>query len=953
MGAVRPGEASEVLSPYHARTTAAPYGIGELATLRRGGIDYVGRHRTASSGITVPDWRRYRDLLGPNPERDLADEIRFHLETETEDLIAAGIPPDEARRRALTKFGEVDRYAAECRASDVRRASRRRRARLVDVLRQDIRGAVRGLLRRPAFAATTVLVLAIGVGANAAIFSVVDHVFLRPPAGVHEPDQLKRIFVTRLRDNGTSYFQVRFAYPEARLVDSSLRRVVPSALFMRGDHGVQAGSDAARPHSAAWVSSTYFDVVGVRLLVGSAFGADADKVGTPATSAIVSWSYWQRALDADPNAIGRPLRVDGHVVTIRGIAPRGFTGLDVDVTDIWLPLGGFFGFDEKSEFPWYKEWGVVAIRVLARLPADMREERLVASVQDGLRASNEAYRLENPEGSPRAVVTRVIPAPLLTARGPERLSQREMIAAVLAALAALLLIVSIANVANLLVGRALDRQRETAVRLALGMDRLRIFSQIAVESMLLAGLATIAASVAANWAGAVLRAVVMPGVEFATPPLDARVLVVTTLLGGLAAVLAASVPLGTSLRVDLTRSLRTSSRDGGGRRSRVRATLVAVQAALSVLLLVGTGLLGKSLHNIRSASLGIDASTLVIVKPPIDGELSMDANEIATLAKSLPGVTSVSIAVHAPLWDQFEGARVFTSKGDTVRSLDAYVGYVAADAAYLGTVGTRIVRGRGFSVDDRAGSPPVMVVSQELARRAWPGRSPIGECLRVDQSTAPCRTIIGVTEDARRFEIVEEIEPAFYVLLDQLPAGTTANRRAVVVRTARQPAAIAAHLGRALGDTATTLRGREAVALSEVLQQQYAPWQVAARLFASLSTLAIVLAFFGLYGVLNYHVSLRSRELGIRMALGGTRHAIARLVLREGVRQIAVGLIVGLALALAIASKIVDLLYGVSPRDPGVFIGGAGLLVVGATIAALFPARRAMRVDPASAMRAD
>jgi predicted permease len=903
--------------------------------------------------VTVADWRRYRELLGSNPERDLADEIRFHLETETEDLMAAGVAPDEARRRALAKFGDVDRYVAQCRASDTRRVSRRRRVRLLEALRRDIRDAVRGVLRRPAFAATTVLVLAIGVGANAAIFSVVDHVFLRPPAGVRASEQLKRVFVTRQRDNGTSYFQVRFAYPEARLIDSTVSRVAAAAMFMRRDHRVQVGPAVARTVTTAWISSTYFDVVGVRLFAGSAFGGDADKVGTPAASAIVSWSFWQRALDGDPNAIGRTLRIDGHVVAVRGITPRGFAGLDVDVTDIWLPLGGFFGFDETSDVPWYREWGVVAIRVLARLPAEVSEARLTASVQAGIRASNEANRVENPKASPRAAVTSVIPAPLLTARGPERLSQREMIAAVLAALAALLLIVSIANVANLLIGRALDRQRETAVRVALGMDRLRIFSQIAVESLILAGLATVAAGIAANWAGAVLRAVVMPNVEFATRPLDTRVLAVTVLVGLLAALLAALVPLSTSLRVDLTRSLKTGGRDGGGRRSRMRATLVAVQAALSVILLVGTGLLGKSLHNIRSANLGIDANDLVIVKPPIDGQLSMDPREIATLAKTLPGVSSVSVAVHPPLWDAFEATPVFTSSGDTVRALDATVGYVAGDAAYVRTVGTRIVRGRDFSPDDRAGSPPVMLISQELARRVWPGTSPIGDCLRIGRSTEPCRTIVGITEDARRFEVVEEVEPTFYLLLDQAAVTMTATQGAVVVRTTQQPTAIAARLRSALGDTATTLRDRQAVALSEVLEPQYAPWEVAARLFAGLSMLAIVLAFLGLYGVLDYLVSLRSHELGIRLALGGTRQAIGCLVLREGLRQIVVGLGVGLALALGIAARIGALLYGVSPRDPSVFIGAAGLLVLGAAIAAVIPARRAMRVDPASAMRAD
>jgi ABC-type antimicrobial peptide transport system permease subunit len=246
-----------------------------------------------------------------------------------------------------------------------------------------------------------------------------------------------------------------------------------------------------------------------------------------------------------------------------------------------------------------------------------------------------------------------------------------------------------------------------------------------------------------------------------------------------------------------------------------------------------------------------------------------------------------------------------------------------------------------------------MLVSQELARRVWPGRSPIGECLRIDRSSEPCRTIVGVTEDARRFQVVEETEPTFYVLLDQMPTSTTSKHRAVVVKTTRRPATIAARLGLALGDTATMLRDREAIALSEVLEQQYAPWAAAARLFAGLAALAVMLAFVGLYGVLSYLVALRSRELGVRVALGASPRALGRLVLREGARQIAAGSIVGLALAVVASSRIASLLYGVSPRDPTVFIVATLVLLVGATLAAVVPARRAMLVDPASALRED
>ena len=903
----------------------------------------------------MPDRRRYREFFGPNPERDLADEVQFHLETETEDLIAAGVPPDEAKRRAVEKFGDVDRFVAECRASDARRLARRRRARLIDVLRQDVRQALRGLVRRPAFAATTILVLAIGVGANAAAFAVVDHLFLRPPAVVHEPAELKRIFVTRRRDNGTEYFQVRFSLPEARLIDSMVSRRFPSTMFFRRDLPVQIGDGASHSLSTAWVSPTYFSVIGVPLLAGSDFGAEAARFGNPATSAIISWDLWQREFAADPEAIGRPLRVDGRTVTVRGIAPRGFSGIDVDATDIWMPLAGFTGFDKSPDHRWYEDWGLIAIRVVSRVPTGASIDALVTAVQAGIAASTRAAREANPNAKPSAAVIRVIPAPLLTARGPEGLSQRETIAAVLAGLALLLLVISIANVANLLVGRALDRQRETAIRFALGMGRLRVYSQIAVESLILAAAATIAATLAAQWTGAVLRGMVLPDVQFATGPLDTRIVLLALMLGVSGALLAAVVPIRSASRLDLTTALKTSTREGGARRSGGRAFLVGVQAALSVVLLVGTGLLGRSLYNVRTMDLGLDVRNLVVVKTPEDSEVVPPLEDVATLARSLPGVSAVSLAAHPPMWDQFEATRLFTLQGDTVRSLETHVGYVAADAAYLGAVGTRVVRGRDFTQADRLGSAPVMIVNEELARRAWPGRNPIGECLRIDGADAACSTIVGVARNAHRFAIVEELQPTFYVPLDQRRAGltnATSGARAVIVRTT-DPRAVAARLRSELADTATALRDRQVLVLSDVLTRQYGPWELGARLFAGLAALALVLAFLGLYGVLNYAVSSRTRELGVRRALGATGRQMLALVVREGVRHIAIGVIAGVGLAVLASGRIMPLLHGVSPYDPAVILVAVVILIAGAGLVAVIPARRAMAIDPMRALEGE
>jgi len=340
----------------------------------------------------VRQWRRYRDLLGPNPDRDLADEVRFHLETETEQLIAAGMAPEDARRVAVARFGDVDRYVKECRASDARRLRRRRRAGLVDVLRQDVRQSVRGLVRRPAFAGAVIMVLALGVGANAAVFSVVDRLFLRPPAAVHEPGELTRVFVTRRREDGSDYFQVRFSMPEARIIDSALGRAFPSTIFFRRDVGVEVVRGATRQLSSAWVSPTYFPVLGVRLFAGNDFDAESGRFGVLAGSAVISWGLWQSAFGADPNVVGRTIRVDGAPVTVRGVAPRGFAGIDVDVTDVWLPLAGFTGFG-RDDREWYADWRRIAFRVLARAPAGVSRDQLVARVSAAMRESAAAAQL--------------------------------------------------------------------------------------------------------------------------------------------------------------------------------------------------------------------------------------------------------------------------------------------------------------------------------------------------------------------------------------------------------------------------------------------------------------------------------------------------------------------------------------------------------------------------------
>jgi putative ABC transport system permease protein len=900
--------------------------------------------------MKIPSWRRYRELFGANPERDLNDEVHFHLETETEELIASGLAPEEARRQALARFGDVESAAAECRESDRRRLSRRRRGVFLDALGQDVRYAARTLFKKPGFAATVILILALGIGANAAVFSVVDPLFFRMPAGVRAAHEVKQIYVERRWAKGEPYFQARFSLPEARFIDSSI--VVgglSSAIWFRSDADVEIRDGAVGRVKSAWVTPSFLSVLGVRPVAGADFDAESARFGVPASTAIISWAFWQRELGGDPRALGSVIRVAGRSVTIRAITPRGFAGIDLDGADMWLPLGGFTGYDRPGGPPWYESWGTIAFRIIARAPTEHSTQQLAERVEAGVRAAA-AFVTANPRpGARSAAVVRVVPGSLLGARGPEGATQSETIAAVLGALAVLLLVMSTANVGNLLLGRALNREREIAVRVALGMSRRRLVGQLLLESVLLALGATIAAVGVAAWMGALLRSMLLPGVELPVGPLDARVASLALGLGIVVGLLAALVPLSTALRTNLLTTLKSTNRDGGGRHSRARTALVGVQAALSVILLVGTGLLARSLYNVRAIDLGLDVDRLITLTRP-DSARGPTLEEMATFARGLPGVTSAALSATQPLDGLFGARGFFDRNGDTLRAAGLSIGFVAAEPGYLDVVGTRVTRGRDLSTDDRFGTPPVMVVSAELARRVWPGRNPIGECFRIEHADAPCYTVVGVAENAHSFHVIEDPKAVFYVSFDQRPDRTEVAR-SLVVRTSSGTRSIVDRLRTAVGDTITSARRRRVVVMADVLAADYRPWELGARLFAGFAGLALLLALFGLYGVLSYLVALRSREIGVRMALGADRRRVMVLIVREGVRQVSIGAAVGVAVAMALAGRIGSLLFHVSPRDPAVVTAAVAVLIGCAAIAAAIPGRRAMAIDPMTAIR--
>jgi predicted permease len=442
---------------------------------------------------------------------------------------------------------------------------------------------------------------------------------------------------------------------------------------------------------------------------------------------------------------------------------------------------------------------------------------------------------------------------------------------------------------------------------------------------------------------------VLPRTELATGPVDLRIAVMALTAGLMAGLAAAIVPVASLWRVDLLRMLKGSSRDGGGR-SRARSLLIGLQAALSVILLVGTGLIARSLYNLRTDDLGLDVRHGVIIHAR-DGSLPL--SEVARIARSTPGVVSAVLTAEAPLWSQLGVRALFTREADTVRTAES-AGYVAAEPGYLRVVGTALRRGRDFSPDDRAGAAPVMIASEEFASRVWPGRDPLGECIRIDRAESPCYAVVGVAQNSRVYEIVEEPRSVFYVPLEQHPdrlSGGEPAVNALVIRVVGESAPIVARMRDVVGDTGSVIRTRQVIAMEELLEPLYQPWEMAARLFGGFAVLAVILTVVGLYGVLSYLVSLRRRELGVRMALGAERGRVMAQVLREGLWQVTGGAVVGALIAVVAAGALAPLLYQVSPRDPLMLV--AAMLVLGACglAAALLPARRAMGIDPAVALR--
>jgi predicted permease len=689
------------------------------------------------------------------------------------------------------------------------------------------------------------------------------------------------------------------------------------------------------------VGAEFFRVLGVRPTLGRFFSNDDARPDATERAAVISHGFWERHFAGSGRAIGARLPIGGIEVTVIGVAPRGFTGVDMDAADTWTLLESVAPVRIQ---PNWKEWEGYSPQAIVRLRPGVDPATADAEATMILRRLPEPSR----RGGPVEETVRlgsVLPGRAAAEQPAEvKVSTRLMIAAILVTLAAC------ANLANLLLVRALTRRREIALRLAVGISRRRLVGQLVLESLIIAALGAGAALLAARWGGAALRTLVFPQMQWATQPVDGRVLVFATACAVVVALLATLAPAIRMTRADIALALRSASPQLVMSTGSWRQTLLAVQVALSVVLIVGAAAFGQSLRRAYEFDMGVDVDRILVTRLFLEDD-SLNAagrrtmfDEALRRASKVPGVERASIAEAVPL----SGNSVFPVKVPGGDSGFSAVWSVTPDLQR--TLGFRLLRGRWIEEADTRGNP-VAIVTETFARRMWPGSNGLGQCARFGADTNPCREIIGVIRDLRTRSIREEapmaaLLPTADPELDELGAY-------LVVRASGDLAALQPALHSVLRDVRSDLSTVEMRPLAQLLDTDYRPLRLGTTMFGVFAMLAIILAGVGLFGILAFSVAQRTSELGIRSALGARAGNLVRLVVGEGLVIVAVGLVVGGLASWYASFAVQSLLFDTTVRSAVPFAAAAVLLGMVALCASAIPAWRAARVDPAIALRAE
>lgn len=908
----------------------------------------------------LPDgWRRVFRVWRRAPALEVDAELRFHLDERIADLLATGLSPDSARAQALAEFGDVASVRAGLVAIDTRLVGRRSRAERWEWVDKDLRYVMRSLRRSPGFVVMVVLTLALGLGVNAAIFSVLDRLFLRTPPGIAHAGEVHRIYRLDPPRSSAALHSLtavtppevstrrHFAYPEVRELIAALPSGTPVAGYF-ADHEKLDRGDGAIDIGAAFVVGSYFPLLGVRPALGRLFTADEARIETLNPVAVIGYRLWMTRFEGRRDIVGQSIDVAYHRYVVIGVAAAEFHGVDNDAVDVWLPMSAMQLSPRGGTQEWYDDRHTMFINLLTRagvgdVPVIRHAATLAFSQSTIIRDSSASAAV----------------APLIAASRMDANDRDVAITTRLAGVALIILLIACANVANLLLARGMRRRREIAVRLALGISRRRLIATLIAEALVVSLTGAVVALVVAVWGATALRRMLLPDVRWVDAAVDMHVLAFTTGLAVVTGLVAGLVPALRSSRPDLAGTLKGGAREGQFQRSRVRTTLLVAQAALAVLLLAGAGLFVRSLRSVETADIGYDVNRVVfahVTADPDHGdrqkEIDLRIPELAARLARIGGVEQVGLASQVPMYGL--GFTTISLPGrDSLPHVLAegpFVSYVSPD--FFGTVGMHVLRGRGLNSADRAEDGLAVVVNETMARSYWPGQAAVGQCIHLEEHGAQCTTVVGVVSDAHFEGIVEKPGMQFY-----LPPGAPGQRwgaTVIVLRTAPgETPFVVERIGQVLRAEFSGWAEPRVHRMNDYLANELRPWRTGAALFSAAGLLALLVAIVGVYSTISYTFSQRTHEIGVRMALGARAGSVVRLVVSEGVRVVLVGVVIGVLLALAAGRLVESMLYHTSSHDPAVLITVPAVLLLAAVCACLIPAWRALRVDPAAALRAE
>jgi predicted permease len=905
-------------------------------------------------------------------ERDVDAELRFHLDMRTQRLVERGLDPTAARAQALHQFGDWDQVRTELLAIDAQQERTVQRADYLAELRQDTLYAVRALRHNLGFALVVVLSLAIGIGANTAIFTLIDALLLRP-LPVPEADRLVVIGDPR-RTNSASDGSLRtdlFSYPvyldlsrRPQLLDglAATGRTGRLDLTLDGSAAGSAGStqDAAEAEHprGRLVSGNYFAVLGVPTYIGRPLTIDDDRSANGSPVAVISYTYWQRRFQGDRGVLGRSITINRVPFTVVGVAPPGFHGEVVGrMTDIWMPLTMQPALAKQD---WLTKPNTSWLLLVGRRSAGVTLPQVQAAyptiVWRALAASV-------PSPDAMAGLTKEELSVAAGARGlsPLRARYAEPLATLMAAVGLVLLVVC-ANVANLLLARGAARERELSVRMALGAGRVRVVRQLLTESLILGALGGALGLLLAFWGSQALLRLAADGPG--TIPLDVRmdwrVLSFTLVVTGVTAVLFGLAPALRATRVELGTSLRSGGRGttggllGGPGRIGAGKLLVVLQVALSLILLVGTGMLVRSTRALTNADPGLARDRLLIVT--VDAApTGLEGERLAALARTLlervrgiPGVAAATFSENG-LFSGTESATNLQVVGFSPRAVDDTIANSdRVGPGYVDAIGARLVDGRDFTDRDDERAPRVALVNATMAAFYFPRGAALGRRLVVDSASYE---IVGVMADTKDHELRQA--PARRIYLPAYQAGPMPLEFTFELRATGDPTQLMTLVRRELSVVSPSLLVLNNDPLTTLMRLSISQDLLVARVASFFGALALGLAALGLYGVMMYATLRRTSEFGLRMALGADGGRVRRMILGEALALVAGGTIVGVPLALAASRLLRNQLYGVGPIDVPSIAIALGVLLASAAIAGYLPASRAARVGPLEALRVE